>query len=382
MLKRLRVWVVAGGIAGAPFWVAAQPSTIAAALNEEVLTIPRKVALFTLEIETTVFRPDGPGPFPLVVINHGKQAGDPRHQNRYRPLSAARFFLARGYAVLVPMRTGFSKSTGQYIGAGCNIESNGRVQAEDVRTVLEWAGAQPWADRSRVLVVGQSHGGWTSLALGTFNDPGVVGIVNFAGGLRQTQCPGWEGGLARAAATYGEKTRIPSLWFYGDNDSFFSPSTWRPMFERYRAGNPWSELVAFGTFRQDAHGMFGSRAGESIWQPPMTEFMTRIGLPTEVVQPRFAAATASRALPPASGHARIGEIDAVPCQSDRCRDGYRTFLEKSSPRAFASNGRAWGWASGGADPAERALQTCAKSASGGTCRLYAVDDRVVWEPAP
>ncbi len=85
---------------------------------------------------------------------------------------------------------------------------------------------------------------------------------------------------ARAAAEYGEKTRIPSLWFYGDNDSYFGPSTWRPMFERYRAGNPQTELVAFGSFGNDAHSLFGSRAGESIWQPRLSEFMARVGLPT------------------------------------------------------------------------------------------------------
>jgi len=382
MFKQLRTWVAAGLIASLASAAVAQQSPLAADLNEEVMMIPKKAAIFTLEIETTVFRPDGPGPFPLVVINHGKQEGDPRYQNRFRPLSAARFFLARGYAVLAPMRGGFSKSTGQYIGAGCNIESNGRVQAEDIKVVLDWAGTQPWADRTRVLVVGQSHGGWTTLALGTFNEPGVLGIVNFAGGLRQNQCPGWEAGLARAAAAYGQKTRIPSLWFYGDNDSFFSPSTWGPMFERYRAGNPQAELVAFGSFGKDAHGLFGSRAGERIWQPRMVEFMTQLGLPTQVVQPRFGSSTAARALPPESGHARIDDIDAVPCQSERCRDGYRTFLEKTAPRAFASNGRSWGWASGGTDPAERAMQTCSKNASGAACRLYAVDDRVVWVPMP
>ena len=85
--------------------------------------------LFTTELETTVFRPDGAGPFPVAVINHGKANGDPRFQRRYRPLVAVRFFLARGYAVVVPMRQGFSKSSGSYIGGGCNVESNGSEQA-------------------------------------------------------------------------------------------------------------------------------------------------------------------------------------------------------------------------------------------------------------
>lgn len=351
-------------------------------LNEMVITVPKKVLMFTIDLEVTVFRPDGPGPFPLVVVNHGKQEGDPKFQPRYRPVSAARFFLARGYAVIAPMRSGFSRSGGQYIGGGCNIESNGRSQAEDVQSVLRWATEQAWADTSRVLILGQSHGGWTSLAMGSLNHPGVMGVINFAGGLRQTGCADWEGGLARAAAAYGGQTRVPSLWFYGDNDSYFSPSTWRAMHDRYSAGNPRTELIAFGRFGKDAHGMFGSRAGEAIWQGPTTRFMAALGLPTEVVQPRFSALNEAqrRNLPPESGHALIDDLAAVPCQSDRCREGYRSFLERAAPRAFASNGRAWGWASGGVNPEERALQTCSKNASGPPCGLYAVDDRVVWTP--
>lgn len=380
LLGRLCAGIAAIFVYATPSSSVAQQIRIETALNEEVLMIPNKIAIFTLDIETTVFRPDGPGPFPLAVINHGKQFGNPRYQNRYRPLSAARFFLARGYAVLAPMRGGFSKSTGSYVGVGCNIESNGRVQAEDVRAAIKWASAQPWADTTRVLVLGQSHGGWTTLALGTFNDSGILGIVNFAGGLKQEQCMAWESGLAKAAAEYGEKTRIPSLWFYGDNDSYFSPSTWRPMFERYRAGNPQTELVAFGSFGNDAHSLFGSRAGESIWQPRLIEFMAKLGLPTEVVQPSSGSSTAARTLPRDSGYSSIHEIDAVPCESERCRDDYRAFLEQTSPRAFASDGRAWGWASGTTDHAERALQTCNKNAASGDCRLYAVDNRVVWIP--
>jgi dienelactone hydrolase len=89
------------------------------------------------------------------------------------------------------MRQGFSKSTGSYIGVGCNVQSNGRVQADDVATILAYLKALPDADTSRVLVVEQSPGGLTTLAFGTRNEPGVQGLVNFAGGLRQDDCAGW-----------------------------------------------------------------------------------------------------------------------------------------------------------------------------------------------
>ncbi|MBA2962708.1 MULTISPECIES: dienelactone hydrolase family protein [Ramlibacter] len=297
----LLLWV-AGLLGCGP--AGAQAPQLDAALNEAVVMVAKTGTLFSTEIETTVYKPDGDGPFPLVLVNHGKAHGDPRFQSRYRPALAARYFLQRGYAVLVPMRQGFSRSSGSYIGGGCNVESNGRVQAQDLRVVLDWAGSQPWADRARIVVVGQSHGGWTTLAFGAENYPGVRGLVNFAGGLRQDGCAGWQRTLAVAAGSYASQTRVPSLWFYGENDSYFQPDLSAAMLERYLGGGGQARLVAFGTFGSDAHAMFGSRAGLPIWQPEVTAFLAALGLPSEV-QPQFArygararsAATASEAAP-------------------------------------------------------------------------------------
>lgn len=349
-----------------------------AALREQVLMVVKKGGLFSLALETTVYKPPGDGPFPVVVINHGKALGDPRFQARYRPAGAARFFLARGYAVVVPMRQGFSKSEGSYIGGGCNVESNGRVQAEDVKAVLDDVLAQSWVDRRRVLVAGQSHGGWTTLAFGTLDYPGVRGLVNFAGGLRQESCSGWEGTLARAGGAYGRATRVPSIWFYGDNDSYFAPHTFRPLFENYVAAGGKAELVAFGPFGSDAHAMFGSRSGEAIWQPRVEAFMRSIELPTEV---RFPDLATLRTLPvPARTHfADLQDTDAVPFLKAGGREGYKAFLTKQFPRAFAvSASGAWGWAEMGDDPLARALANCNRNSRNHPCHLYAVDDGVVW----
>lgn len=348
------------------------------ALREQVLMIAKKGGLFTLALETTVYRPPGDGPFPVVVINHGKALGEPRYQGRYRPTGVARYFLARGYAVVVPMRQGFSKSEGSYIGGGCNVESNGYVQAEDVRAVLDEVVAQPWAEKDRILVMGQSHGGWTTLAFGTFDYPGVRGLVNFAGGLRQDQCAGWQAALARAAAPYGRSTRVPSIWFYGDNDSYFAPTTFRPVYESYVAAGGKAELVAFGEFGGDAHAMFGSKAGEAIWQPRVQAFMQAIGLPTDV---KFGDLASIRTVPiPERTHfAGLHDVEAVPFLKASGREGYRNFLTKTVPRAFAiSPSGAWGWAEMGDDPLARALANCNRNAKDQVCRLYAVNEDVVW----
>lgn len=361
---------------------AAQTLELDTSLNESVIVVPKK-QLFTMGLETTLYKPDGEGPFPVVVINHGKAYGDPRFQGRYRPALAARYFLQRGYAVIVPMRQGFSKSEGSYIGAGCNVESNGEVQADDVQATLDYVLAQPWADKTRILITGQSHGGWTTLAFGARNYPGVRGLVNFAGGLRSDNCAGWQNTLARAAGEYAKTTQVPSLWFYGDNDSFFNLLTYRSMYAQYLAAGGKATLIAFGTFGTDSHAMFGSRAGAGIWQPEVDKFLASIDMPFAPLasMSRFGVGPFTAA-PPKTDFAELEDETKIPFVRDTGRAGYKKYLSTLPPRAFAiASSGAWAWAEGGEDPLKRALDRCA-AISKLVCRLYSVDQDVVWAADP
>lgn len=349
------------------------------ALGEQVLTVPA-AGLSEPELELTLFKPPGPGPFPVVLINHGRSPGDAKFQPRYRPVVAAREFVQRGYVLAVPMRQGFSRSGGREISGGCNVYSNGEQQARSVVRTLAWLDTQPWADVSRNIVVGQSHGGLTTLAYGMHPHPGTRLLVNFAGGLRQENCPAWEHNLIKAYAAYGEQTRLRSLWFYGDNDSYFQPWLFHEAHQKYtQAGGP-AALIAFGAFKRDAHAMFSSPDGVPIWREPVLQAMAEQGLPTEVVV-TLPPGPADIAMPPASDFAGVDDVVAVPLRSDRAREGYRTWLRQPTPRAFAiqPDSGAWGSAWGGATPRARALASCEKQGRG-SCRLYAVDEEVVWVP--
>jgi len=355
---------------------AGRAQELAAALREEIVVVD-KPGLLAPSLETTLYRPRGDGPFPLVIINHGKASGDPRFQPRARYPLAARELVRRGYAVVVPMRQGFSNSTGNYIDAGCNIESNGREQAKDVRAVLDYVTAQPYADKNNILVLGQSHGGWTTLAFGAFNYPGVKGLVNFAGGLRQTSCGPWTANLVNAARSYGAETKVPSLWFYGDNDSYFGPTTFRLMHRAYTSSGGRAKLVVFGKLGGDGHLMFSSLAGRGIWQPEVSGFLQQLGLPHEVTRPQYANPS-SVPVPPRTDFAPLYTLESVPYLKEKGKAGYAAFLTKDFPRAFAlaPNG-AWASASGDTDPHKRALDACNQDGQG-ACKLYAVDDAVVW----
>jgi dienelactone hydrolase len=356
----------------------ASAQDLVAALREEVVTV-KKSGLFTLELETTYFRPPGDGPFPLVIINHGKAPGDTRFQGRARYLAASRELVQRGYAVVVPMRQGFSKSSGSYIGGGCNVYSNGLAQAEDVRATLEAYAQRPEVDARRVVVLGQSHGGLTTLATGALNLPGVVGLVNFAGGLRQEQCVGWERNLADAFGRYGKATQVPALFFYGDNDSYWSVPTWTEMVREYNEGSGGkARVVAFGVFGRDAHEMFASRSGVKVWLPEMDKFFRQLGLPFDK-QRDIALVEHAEPVPADSGFAPLADAQALPGASPAAREGYNAFLAAEAPKAFALGAHGgWSWRSGVAGAMSQALERCGQRNKDQPCKLYAVDDRVVW----
>jgi dienelactone hydrolase len=359
---------------------ASAAETLAASLREEVIYID-KPGHGGVKLETTLFRPPGDGPFPLVIINHGKAPGDPRYQPRQRYLLQAREFVSRGYAVATPMRQGFADSVGPYFGDSCDIEGNGKAQAVDVLVTLSALSKRPDIDISRTVVMGQSHGGLTTMAVGALKLKEVVGLVNFAGGLRVEKCLGWRVELAHAMRDYGADTRVPSLWFYGDNDEFFSVDTWQEMFTGYTAAGGPARMVAFGKFRDNSHAMFASGAGIQIWLPEVRTFFQQLGLPFDVKY-RIVLAEHETPVPAPSGFAAIDDVARIPAISDKGRASWSTYLDEPPPKAFAiSPHGSWAWRGG--DPAAMrvALEHCSKGFAKEPCQLYAVDDNVVWQPA-
>ncbi len=262
----------------------AQAPKLDAALNEQIVMVPVGSGLFSGKLETTIFKPAGDGPFPLLIMNHGKAPGNAHSQSRARYLVISREFFKRGYAVIIPMRKGFSQSSGTYDPAGCDLAANGRTQANDVQSTLEYVLKQPWADKNRILIAGQSHGGLTTMAFGTRNFPGLKGLINFAGGLRLDKCQ-WQSSLVDAFADYGAHTKVPSIWFYGANDSRFNPELASKMYAAYTAAGGHATLIAYGPFKNDSHGMSSSKDGVQIWWPETEKFLQAIDMPTKIITP-------------------------------------------------------------------------------------------------
>jgi dienelactone hydrolase len=344
-------------------------------INEHIVLIPAGQNQ-QARLETTVFQPNGPGPFPLIIINHGKDPGHPNLQPRDRFYHMAHAFVERGYAVMVPMRQGFADSTGYYHDHGCDMTANGYAQAQDIMDTLKFAREQKWVDTEHIVIAGQSYGGLATIALGTQDLPGVRGLLNFAGGLRDDSngC-GWRSSLVMAYAQYGAQTTLPSLWMYGENDSLFAPELVARMHDAYEQAGGRATLVEYAAFKRDSHGMLASRDGEKVWLDATMKFLDKVGMPTRVLYD-----VPEPPQPQATNFAGIHDVNAVPFLSENGKRAYQEYLTKMTPRAFAvSPSGAWCWAEEGEDPDARALATCSAK-SDKPCHLYSVDEAVVWNP--
>lgn len=261
-----------------------------AATIEQDIEIPMTVkGIFGeshIKLAATEYRPDGTGPFPLVLINHGspRSAADRvKTTGKYKAQSEA--FAARGFVVINPVRRGYGKSEGSWAENyfSCTNPSYyeaGIETAKDIAAAIDYAKTKSYIDTKRIVLVGQSAGGFGILALASQQPDGVVGVINFAGG-RGSRAPGEvcnEGRLVEAMGRYAGTTKVPMLWFYAENDMYFGPALARRMADAYQKSGVDMKFVAMPPYGNDGHGFFGAARNVEAWAGEVDVFMAKIGL--------------------------------------------------------------------------------------------------------
>ena len=159
--------------------------TIAVRIQEEIWALPLPLPMFAY-----VVRPVGDGPFPLVIMNHGVALGVT--ERSFFPLvefrDAAKWFARRGSLVVAPVGTGYGASAidiperGIYgpffskIGkcSNPNFRDPGLAIADADLAIIDYLAAEKRIVPKDVIVVGQSAGGWGSIALSSLNPPQVT----------------------------------------------------------------------------------------------------------------------------------------------------------------------------------------------------------------
>jgi dienelactone hydrolase len=235
---------------------------------------------------TNLFQPPGAGPFPLAVINHGSthnalQRAEYRTPE-YRALTE--WLVAHGYAVAVPLRPGHGKTGGPYHedgGSSCAVadyRKAGLGSASSIAATIDYMIHQRFVQKTGVVAVGHSAGGWGALALGSQHYPPLKAVVAFASGLGG-RVNGEAGNncapdrLIAAARQFGEQTRVPSLWIYAENDSYFGPDLSRRLADAYRLAGGRAEYHLLPPVGSDGHNLVNDPDAEKLWGPLLEKFL-------------------------------------------------------------------------------------------------------------
>jgi len=268
---------------------AAEPA--APQIREEIFALPLPTPILAY-----VVRPAGNGPLPLVIMNHGVSL-DPRERSFF-PLiefrDAALWLARRGYIVVAPIRPGYGAGAldiperGIYslflsnVGncANPNFRDPGLAIATLDNWIIDFMAGQKLIVPNDVVVVGQSGGGWGAIALSSLNPPAVRAMIVFAGG-RGGHLEGKPNNncapdkLVEATGEFGRTSRIPMLWIYTENDTFFGPRLSKRMYDAFTAAGGNAEYHLLPAYGSDGHFMVDSRDATQIWGPLVSEFLDK-----------------------------------------------------------------------------------------------------------
>jgi dienelactone hydrolase len=228
-----------------------------------------------------LYRPQGGGPFPALIWNHGSEkAPDAGPQFD----TVASIFVPAGYVVLAPVRRGHGRSPGQYIidaveqkRATGGVEAAKRwavhlletEQLDDQLAGLAYAKQLAFVDPNRIVVAGCSYGGIQTLL-------GAERNVGYKAGISLSPAAlSWENNvpLRKRLVESVRAIDIPVLLLQPARDASLEPSRVLGA-EAARLGKPFTTKVYPDTGPANERGhCFGGAKGMHIWADDAKTFL-------------------------------------------------------------------------------------------------------------
>jgi len=186
-------------------------------------------------IEGELFLPDGPGPFPSMIIIPGS-GNEPRQELE----SFASVLNQNGYALYIYDKRGVGNSTGAYLAEDLqDYEPFLEARADDILGIMELLREHDQIDNSRIGIYGSSQGAWVNSEV--FDaDQRLSYIVMVSGGvasvgLEQYYCQltddpnlsideaiaelaNYSGPIGYDPLPIINRMDLPVLWIYGNED--------------------------------------------------------------------------------------------------------------------------------------------------------------------
>ena len=221
----------------------------------------------TIRLVTYVYRPVKADRREVVLFSVGSTGGmirSPKEPGEGLAPALIRFFVSRGYTLVVPQRRGRGESTGTYV-EECATAAGKCTPAEqvaltdrglreallDTNAVIDQVVLGRLVPRdAKILLAGQSRGGFLSLVLAGERPSLVTGVINFAGGWQSMQERLSEADvkerlelqtpkLAKAAKQFSG----PSIWIYAARDPFYREGTPRLLLDAWQKAGGQAEYV-------------------------------------------------------------------------------------------------------------------------------------------
>ena len=236
-----------------------------------------------LTLHGVVYKPEGKGPFPAVVYNHGS-AGGMISKSGFDALGPV--FASHGWVLFGPYRRGqgLSASAGPYIGDQiAAAEKNGGISAaaetmvrllttdhlNDQLAALAWLRKQRFVQANRIAVAGTSFGGIETV-LGAERGTYCAAVDSAGAAQSWAEAPAVQALMTASV----RNARVPIFFFQAGNDYDLSPSKVLSAAMK-AAGKPYEVKIypPYGKTAQDGHafGYFGS----SVWAGDVFRFLNR-----------------------------------------------------------------------------------------------------------
>lgn len=228
--------------------------------------------------------PDGKGPFPAMIYNHGQN----KKSRRCGPAQLAQAYVDKGYLFFAFQRSGHGRSPGPYIGdriKAIEAEPGDRTEKEkeivalydaanhDVVAAVEWLKARPEVDQKRMVMSGVSMGG-TQTLLTAEKGLGLQGFVAFAAAAAS-----WENTALRDRLSAAvRQAQTPIFLIQAENDFSTGPShALGPQIRAKGGANDAKLYPAYGVTQADGHAGFATRRGGIvIWEGDVSAFLDKV----------------------------------------------------------------------------------------------------------
>jgi dienelactone hydrolase len=237
-------------------------------------------------LEALLVPPSDPGRYPLALLAHGspRSGADRVAMTPLAMLPQALEFARRGWAAAVVMRRGYGNSDGGWAETygSCdnpNYIASGIASAADLKLALDFISHRQDIDPSHMIAVGVSAGGFATVALTADPPPGLAAAISFAGGRGSPQddqvCHPER--LVEAFRTFGNRSRVPMLWVYAENDHFFGPALAKQFDTAFTGAGGRVDFITAPAFGSNGHFLF-SPSGIPEWTAYVDKFLQQQSL--------------------------------------------------------------------------------------------------------